>query len=143
LETRASLGPSSSREDVIEVDIDGLGTRGAGGVGKARAVESTGLGTVGSSIALLASILNTIATTREKTVASASVGSIVGVGRAIITLLISFSDAITALGVDFQVRNRSAISGLEASSIVAHHFRKLAQLASADRAGSGKHEPVG
>lgn len=81
---------------------------------------------------MLSLILDSITASGESAISSASVGGKVRVGRAVVALLVSFNNSITAFGSDLKEVDRSAVSGLEASSIVRLNSSELIQLASRD-----------
>jgi hypothetical protein len=87
-------------------------------------------------------ILDSITASGESAVSSASVGSEVRVSWTIVALLVSFNDSITALSGNFEEVDWSAISGLEATSIVSLDSSELIQLAARDGNGGGEDEPL-
>lgn len=100
-----------------------------GGVGASGASETAGLRTVRCAITLLPLILDSITASGETAVSSAGIWCKVGVGRSVITLLISFDDCIATFGSDLEEFNRSSISCLKTSCVVGESSSELSQLA--------------
>jgi hypothetical protein len=97
---------------------------------------------VRGAITLFTLVLNSISASGHSAVSSASVGSKVAVGRAIIALFISFNHSITTLSIELQEVDWSAISWLKASSVASENSSELTELAGRNGLRGGEDKPI-